>query len=348
MLQRTIYACAFLFSFLMMSCNPSPDKTAANTNDYFAPVDSGVQSGGVKMISIETPKGKFNVWTKRIGNNPTIKVLLLAGGPGATHEYLECFESFFPKEGIEFYYYDQLACGYSDDPKDTSLFSLDRYVEEVEQVRQALKLDTTNFYLFGHSWGGILAMQYAVKYQQHMKSLIISDMMPSAADYNKYASDVLAKQMDPLVLDTIRQLEAKGDFENPKYMELLLPNFYAQHLCRLDPWPEPLSRSMSKINQALYVSMQGPSEFGLRGKLTSWDVKPDLPSLTIPVLSIGAKYDTMDPEAMKWIAEHVKNGSYLYCPNGSHTCLYDDQQVYMTGLIKYIKAVDGGAKKVTL
>jgi proline iminopeptidase len=344
MLQRTIYACAFIFSFLMMSCT----QAVQHNNDYFTPVDSGYQTGGIKIISIETPKGKFNVWSKRIGNNPKIKVLLLSGGPGASHEYMECFESFFPKEGIEFYYYDQLVTGYSDDPKDSSLFSLDRYVEEIEQVRQALHLDSTNFYLFGHSWGGILAMQYAVKYQKNMKALIVSDMMPSATDYNKYAIDVLAKQMDPLVLDTLRQLEAKGDFQNPKYMGLLLPNFYAKHICRLDPWPEPLTRSMSKINEALYVAMQGPSEFGLSGKLTAWDVKPDLPSFTIPVLSIGAKYDTMDPESMKWIAEHVKNGSYLYCPNGSHMCMYDDQQVYMGGLIKFIKAIDGGAKKIVL
>lgn len=347
MLQRTNYTCAFIFSFLFMACN-QPKVAHEDANNYFSPVDSGVQSGGSKMISIETPKGKFNVWTKRIGNNPKIKVLLLSGGPGASHEYLECFESFFPKEGIEFYYYDQLATGYSDDPKDSSLFSLDRSVEELEQVRAALHLDSTNCYLLGHSWGGILAMQYAIKYQHNIKSLIISDMMPSAADYNKYARDVLAKQMDPLVLDTIRQLEAKGDFENPKYMELLLPNFYAKHLCRVDPWPEPLVRSMSKINQALYVSMQGPSEFGLSGKLTTWDVKAEIPSITIPVLSIGAKYDTMDPEAMKWIAEHVQNGSYLYCPNGSHSCMYDDQQVYMSGLIKFIKGIDGGAKKINL
>src|SRR6186713_1907953 len=108
MLQRTIYTCAFIFSFLVMACN-QPKETHRDANSYFSAVDSGVQSGGVKMISVETPKGKFNVWTKRIGNNPKIKVLLLSGGPGASHEYLECFESFLPKEGIEFYYYDQLA-----------------------------------------------------------------------------------------------------------------------------------------------------------------------------------------------------------------------------------------------
>lgn len=347
MLQRTIYSTVFIFSFLMMACN-SPEKSVEHSNNYFARADSGVQSGGVKVIAIETPKGKFNVWSKRIGNNPTIKVLLLAGGPGISHEYFECFESFFPKEGIEFIYYDQLGTGYSDDPKDTSLFNLDRSVEELEQVRQALHLDSTNLYLLGHSWGGILAMQYAVKYQQHLKALVISDMMPDAADYNAYAENVLAKQIDSSVLDTLRRIEAKGDFENPKYMELLMPNFYAKHILRLETWPEPVNRALARVNNPMYVTMQGPSEFGLRGKLTGWSVKKDLPGFTVPVLSIGAKYDTMDPESMKWIAGQVKNGSYLYCPNGSHMCLYDDQEIYMNGLIKFIKAIDGGAKKVEL
>ena len=116
-----------------------------------------VQTGGVKVLQIETPKGKFNIWTKRIGNNPKIKLLLLNGGPGATHEYFECFESFLPQEGIEFIYYDQLGCGNSDNPKDTSMWDLSRFVEEVEQVRTALNLTKDNFYLLGHSWGGILA-----------------------------------------------------------------------------------------------------------------------------------------------------------------------------------------------
>ncbi len=103
------------------------------------------------MIEINTPKGKFKVWTKRIGNNPRMKVLLLHGGPACTHEYFECFESFLPEEGIEFYYYDQLGSFYSDQPKDTSLWYTDRFVEEVEQVRQALGLNKDNFYLLGHS-----------------------------------------------------------------------------------------------------------------------------------------------------------------------------------------------------
>ncbi|HET9504747.1 MAG TPA: hypothetical protein VFO93_14485 [Hymenobacter sp.] len=156
---------------------------------------------------------------------------------------------------------------------------------------------------------------------------------------------MLAKQLKPEVLAEIRQIEAKKDFSNPRYMGLLEPNFYAQHLCRIVPNPEPVTRAMSKINQSLYVTMQGPSEFGISGKLTTWDRTKDLPKLTIPVLSIGGNYDTMDPAHMAWIATQVKNGNSLICPNGSHMAMYDDQQVYMTGLIKYLKSVEDGSFK---
>ncbi len=340
------YLFIFLIVIVCYSCNQSANKNP--TSAYFTNTDTGVQTGNVKVIAIQTPKGKFNVWTKRIGNNPKIKLLLLNGGPGGTHECFESFENFLPAEGIEFIYYDQLGCGNSDNPKDTSMWDLPRYVEEVEQVRVALGLNKDNFYLLGHSWGGILAMQYALKYQDNIKGLIISNMMSSAPAYGKYAQEVLAKQFDPKVLDTIRQIEAKGDFANPKYMELLLPNFYAKHICRipLDKWPDPLNRCFAKLNQSLYVTMQGPSEFGVSGKLEKWDVSKQLPTIKTATLVIGATYDTMDPEHMKWMSTQVQNGRFLLCANGSHCALYDDQQVYMQGLISFIKDVNEGNFKV--
>ncbi|HEY9196213.1 MAG TPA: proline iminopeptidase-family hydrolase [Mucilaginibacter sp.] len=337
---------------LFSACKQPPISQPGDVtlSSYFGDTTAGVKTGGVQMVTINTAKGKFHIWTKKLGNNPKIKVLLLNGGPGATHEYFECMESFLPAEGIEMIYYDQLGCGNSDNPKDTAMWSLPRYVEEVEQVREALKLDSSNFYLLGHSWGGILAMEYAQKYQQHLKALIISNMVMSIPAYGKYADEVLAKQLDPKVLARIRAIEAKGDFDNPEYMQLLMPNFYVKHICRipLDEWPEPLNRSFSKINQSLYVTMQGPSEFGVAGKLVKWDRVNDLPKISVPTLSIGAQFDTMEPKQMEMIASKVQNGSYLYCPNGSHMSMYDDQQTYMTGLIKFIKGVNEGEKKVKL
>jgi proline iminopeptidase len=284
--------------------------------------------------------GNFNVWTKRFGNNPKIKVLLLHGGPAAGHEYMEAFESFFPKEGFEFYEYDQLGSSYSDQPNDSSLWTIDHFVDEVEQVRTALNLDKNNFYLLGHSWGGILAIEYALKYQNNLKGLIISNMMSSCPDYGKY-SEVLAKDIDPKVVTEIKQLEAKKQYDNPRYEELLIPNFYAKHICRLQKWPEPVVRSFRHLNKEIYTMMQGPSEFGISGRLANWDRKADLPKIVVPTLTIGGKYDTMDPEHMKWMSTQVKNGSYLYCPNGSHMSMYDDQQTYMKGVIDWIKKING-------
>lgn len=338
-----------IFSILVLfvTCkneDPSLKGELAKQNkklDYFKSEETGIKTGGVKIISIDSPKGKLKVWTKRFGNNPKIKLLLLSGGPGASHEYFECMESFLPAEGIEFIYYDQIGTGLSDNPNDTAIWDLPRYVEEVEQVRKALNLNKGNFYILGHSWGGILAMQYALKYQDNLKGLVISNMMASCPKYGEY-SKVLQKQLNPEVLKTIKEIEAKKDYTNPKYMDLLMNNFYNQHILRkpISDWPEPVNRAFSKMNQSLYITMQGPSEMGISGKLTKWDVSEELSNIIIPTLVIGAKYDTMDPEYMKWMATQAKNGTYLYCANGSHMCMYDDQETYMKGLIDFIKKVD--------
>jgi proline iminopeptidase len=313
-------------------------KTNSNQSDYFAPHEKGIQSGNVKMIAIESMGKQFKVWTKRVGNNPKVKILLLNGGPGGTHEYIQCFENFLPQEGIEFIYYDQLGCGNSDNPDDTAYWDLNRFVEEVEQVRTALNIDKNNFYLLGHSWGGILAMQYALKYQSNLKGLVISNMMSSCPDYDKYAENVLSKQFDPVVLDSVMAMEKRGDFNNTNYMGLLVPNFYEKHILRLPAaeWPDPVNRAFAKMNKSLYVTMQGPSEFGISGRLENWDVSKQLSTILVPTLVIGAQHDTMDPEHMKWMSTQFKNGTYLYCEKGSHMAMYDDQETYFKGLINYI------------
>lgn len=313
-------------------------KTNSNQSDYFAPHEKGIQSGNVKMIAIESMGKQFKVWTKRVGNNPKVKILLLNGGPGGTHEYFQCFENFLPQEGIEFIYYDQLGCGNSDNPDDTAYWDLNRFVEEVEQVRTALNIDKNNFYLLGHSWGGILAMQYALKYQSNLKGLVISNMMSSCPDYDKYAENVLSKQFDPVVLDSVMAMEKRGDFNNTNYMGLLVPNFYEKHILRLPAaeWPDPVNRAFAKMNKSLYVTMQGPSEFGISGRLENWDVSKQLSTILVPTLVIGAQHDTMDPEHMKWMSTQFKNGTYLYCEKGSHMAMYDDQETYFKGLIDYI------------
>jgi proline iminopeptidase len=297
-----------------------------------------VWTGGVRMIPVTTPKGTFNVWTKRVGNNPAVKLLLLHGGPAATHEYFEAFDSFLPAAGIEYYYYDQLGSFYSDHPDDDSLYELPRFVEEVEQVRQALGLHHDNFYLLGHSWGGILATEYALKYQQHLKGLVISNMMSSIPAYVEYANKVLMPAMDQQVLAEVKALEANKDYRNPRYMELLMPAHYEKHILRRPAadWPDPVNRAFAHLNDKIYIPMQGPSELGASGKLEKWDRSKDLARITVPTLVIGAEHDSMDPKHMAWMSKQLPNGEYLHCPNGSHMDMYDDQETYMKGLIAFL------------
>ncbi len=326
-------------------CKENPDNAIkANYLDFSKRDDQF--TGGIKMIPISTPIGKFKVWTKTVGNNPKIKVLLLHGGPGGTHEFFESFDGYFPQESIEYIYYDQLGSYYSDQPTDKSLWTNERFIEEVEQVRKALKLNNTNFYLLGQSWGGILAMEYALKYQKNLKGLIISNMMASAPAYNKYAEDVLGPQLDPKVFAQIKEFEKNKEYSNPKYMELLLNNYYTEHILRFPvaQWPESINRAFKHLNPNVYVYMQGPSEFGITGdaSLKDWDITSKLKTLTVPTLAIGSKYDTMDPEHMKWISKEVKNGQFLFCPNGSHLSQYDDQEHYFPGIIQFLRDVDNG------
>jgi proline iminopeptidase len=290
------------------------------------------------MIPITTPSGEFRVWTKRVGTNPDIKVLLLHGGPGMTDELYESFDVWFPGAGIEYYYYDQLGSFRSDIPEDPSLWTLERFVDEVEQVRQALGLDASNFVLLGQSWGGLLAMEYAVHYQQHLKGLVVSNMMSSSKLYNDFANDVLMPTMDQDVLAELKKFEADGTTDDPRYEELLMEHHYVLHVCRmpLEEWPDPVLRSLSHVNPAIYVPMQGPSELGMSGSLEPWDRSGDLKDIDVPTLVIGAAHDTMDPEHMRWMSEQFPQGEFLLCPNGSHLAQYDDPEHYFPGLINFL------------
>jgi proline iminopeptidase len=300
-----------------------------------------VWTGGVRMIEIATPSGKHRVWTKRVGNNPKLKLLLLHGGPGITHEVFEAFDSFLPSEGVEYYYYDQLGSGNSDKPTDQTLWTTERFVEEVEQVRQALGLDRENFCLLGQSWGGVLAIEYALKYQQHLKCIVISNMMASFPAYNAYAKRVLMPGIDPKLLAEVQALEADGKTSDPRYMEILIPAHYEKHILRrpFAEWPEPVARSLSRLNSEVYTLMQGPSELGASGRLLNWDRFDDLRRIAVPTLVIGARYDTMDPAHMEAMAKRLPKGRYLYLPEGSHLAMYDDQVRYMHGLAGFLKAV---------
>ena len=295
-------------------------------------------AGGVRKITITTPKGPHQVWIKRVGSNPKLKLLLLTGGPGFSHAYLEVMDSYLPAEAVEYYHYDQLETGESDKPNDPDLWTLPRYVDEVDQVRRAIGGTKDNFCLLGHSWGGVLAIEYALAHRDQLKCLVISNMMASIPAYNAYAKNVLEPQMNQAALKEILDMEASAKTEQPSYMEVLIPNWYEHHILRrpFAEWPEPLTRDLPKLNQRFYAMMQGPSEMGASGRLLNWDRFADLKRITVPTLVISGKYDTMDPRYMAAMAKQLPHGE-LAATSGSHMDMYDDQPTYFSKLIAFLR-----------
>ena len=297
-----------------------------------------VKTGGIKMIEID---GDYKVWTKKVGLGK-IKMLTLHGGPGCTHEYFECFEDFLPQEGVEFIYYDQLGSAYSDKPADKSLWRMERFVEEVESVRKGLGLE--NFYLYGQSWGGMLGIEYALKYGQHLKGLIISNMTASIPAYLKYVNELRA-QFPVEIQKMMADYEAKEQWDAPEYQKFVTEQLYNKHICRIVPWPEPVTRMFNHLATPVYNTMQGNNEFVVTGTFKDWDRWADLHKITMPTQLIVGRYDSMRVEDIQKMKTSIPHSRIGICENGSHLSMWDDQDAYFKILIDYLKDVEAGRFK---
>ncbi len=288
-----------------------------------------------KLVEID---GGYHVWTRRVGEGP-IKLLTLHGGPGASHEYFECLEQQLPQHGIEFYYYDQLGSYYSDQPDNPSLWTVERFRDEVEQVRRAWGLE--DFYLFGQSWGGMLAIEYALKYQQHLKGVVISNMAASIPSYVRHITE-LRSRLPQEIVNRMLAYEAAGDVENPEYQELLQEHLYSRYICRLSPWPDAVVRAFAHISTPVYHTMQGPNEFLVTGTFGDWDRWADLGDIRIPTLLLVGRHDTMDPDDILEMGRRIPNARVGVCEQGSHLSCWDDQEAYFGHLVSFLQDVAAG------
>jgi proline iminopeptidase len=306
-------------------------SSAQNTDNLVLPKDTEVRTGGSRMIEID---GGYHVWTRKIGDAPN-KVLLLHGGPGLDHSYFECFEDFLPPNGVEFYYYDQLDSTNSDKPGDPRLWTVERFCHEVEAVRKGLELE--QFYLLGHSWGGMLAIEYALAYPEHLKGLIISNMAASIASFEKHFNRLRAALPEDVkrVLD---KYEKHGQYEAPEYQKVVFDELYSRYICRLSPWPEPITRDFRNWNQKIYKYMQGPNELVCTGVYKDWDRWPDLARIETRTLVLGAKYDEMSAEDLQKMADLMPNARAWISGKGSHFAMYDDQPAYFAELLRFLKS----------
>jgi proline iminopeptidase len=309
-------------------------RTYSNNSNQGGDMTQAGQNG-VQMVPIA---GGFQVYTRRVGHGP-IKLLLLHGGPGCTHEYFECFEQHLSPHEYTFYYYDQLGSLFSDQPDDVSLWTIPRFVEEVEQVRLALGLD--DFYLLGQSWGGLLGTEYALEHQAHLKGLIVSNMTASIPDYVRYIN-LLREQMPPETVAAMKRFEAAGDLDNPDYQAPLM-ELYRQHICRLDPWPDAVERTFAHMGLPVYHTMQGANEFVVTGTFRDWDRWADLPRITVPTLLSVGRYDSMDPASVTEMGRRLPQARVSICEQGSHLSMWDDAESYFADLKRFLADVETGS-----
>lgn len=277
---------------------------------------------GVRMITVD---GKYKVWTQKIGNG-AIKLLLLHGGPANTHEYFENFVDYLPNAGVELYFYDQLGSYYSDQPKDSTIWNLDRFVNEVEQVRQGLQLDS--IYILGHSWGAMLGLEYAAKYGQHVKGLIVSNMSYSTSNsYNqrvKLYQDIAKRVPNGLVL-----LDAwyRGQpISDSLKLQQIRDKFQSTYVIRRSPIPNALKRNFEHTNRV-------DSKYT---KPTQWDFSSRLPDVKVPTLLLGSKHDFIPIEDYKKMHSLIPKSEVYICPNGSHMAMWDDPGHYFATLRTFL------------
>lgn len=295
------------------------------------------KTGGLTMAvdgqsRIVPVDGRYHVWTRRVGRGP-VQMLTLHGGPGANHEYLEVMERHLPAAGVEFYYYDQLGSYFSDQPDDPALWTVERFREEVEQVRRALGLE--HFVLYGQSWGGMLAIEYALRYQEHLVGLVVSNMTASVASYVRHIRELRAA-LPVAVQDEMAEYERTADYFHPRYQQLLVDQLYNRHLCRLNPWPETVTRSLDRLALPVYMTMQGPNEFVVTGNFANWDRWDRLGEIHVPALLLVGRYDTMRPADIEEMGRRMPRATVRVCEDGSHLAMWDDEARYFQYLLEFL------------
>ena len=262
------------------------------------------------------------VWYRSVGPDTGggTPLLCLHGGPGFTHYYLEPLEALADRRQVIFY--DQLGCGRSDRPDDQSLWSVDRFVGELAQVRATLGLD--RLHLFGSSWGGMLAMQYTLDRRPALESLILCGSPASMIRWVSDCEELLAAQA-PETRRVIREHEAAGFTGCPEYQAAIL-GFYRKHVCRLDPWPAGLERSFAEAGYDVYNTMNGPSEFTVTGTLKTWDIMDRLPEIPVRTLLVGGRYDECTPGHLEEMNRRIPGSRLVIIEDASHLCFAEQPE----------------------
>lgn len=274
------------------------------------------------------------VWYKKVGNGGKTPVILLHGGPGFTHFSMEPLTALADERPVIFY--DQLGSGNSDRPSDLSLWNVERFVEELGQLREALELNEVH--ILGHSWGTMLAASYLLTKPEGVKSVIFSSPCLSAFRW-KEDQDVYRKLLPDDVQKVLDRCEAEGTTDSEEYQTAMLA-FYQRHVCRLDPWPEVLNEDFQQANMEVYHHMWGPSEFFPTGNLKSFDVTPRLQELQMPALFSCGKYDEATPETTAYYTSLVPGARFHLFEHSAHMTYIEEPEEYVRVVREFLNSIE--------
>ena len=284
------------------------------------------------------PFGEFKDWYRVVGEHADkTSLLVLHGGPGAAHDYLEPI-SLLANAGRKVYFYDQLGCGLSDHPHNPDLWTVELFVEEVDAVRQGLGL--TELHILGQSWGGMLAMEYALTQPKGVRSLTIANSPASMIQWVAEANR-LREELPSDIQATLLKHEADETTGDPAYLEAMMV-FYYRHVCRVNPFPDYVTRSFDQIeaDPEVYHTMNGPSEFHCIGKLKPWDIIGRLPEISIPSLVISGKYDEATPLIAETVATGIPGAKWELFEHSSHMPHVEETEKYMKVVGDWLAAND--------
>lgn len=287
----------------------------------------------------------YRVWYRIVGageESGRWPLLCLHGGPGTPHDYLEPLEA-LAATGRRIIFYDQLGCGNSDQPHDPSLWTVGLFVEEVGVVRRALGLE--HLHLFGHSWGGMLAMEYILTQPSGLISLILASAPASIPQWVAEANR-LRRKLPRSVQRTLLKHELAGTTRDPEYEEAVL-FYYMRHLCRFEELPEYISRAFDKVerNPEVYDTMNGPSEFCVAGVIKDWDIVDRLGEIYLPTLITSGRYDEATPAIARTVHRGIQGSEWVLFEESAHMAHAEEPERYRQVLSDFLSRVEAGEEK---
>jgi L-proline amide hydrolase len=285
----------------------------------------------------------YRTWYRIVGESEApgkLPLLVLHGGPGVPHDYLEPLEA-IANTGRQVIFYDQLGAGNSDHPHNPALWTVALFVEEVGVVRQALGLD--HLHILGQSWGGMLGMEYALTQPSGLVSLTVANSPASMAQWVSEANRLRAA-LPPDVQQTLLQHEEQGTTDSQEYQDAMLV-FYRRHVCRVDDWPECVTRALEKLAQhpEVYYTMNGPSEFHVIGTLKTWDITNRLPEITVPTLLLSGRYDEATPMIVETIHRGIPGSEWILFEQSSHLPHVEETERYIEVMDEFLRRVEGAS-----